>query len=77
MLGNVWQWVEDCWHASYSGAPRDGRAWSGDGDGNEHVARGGSWNYTRRFTRSAERERFDAALRFYDLGFRVARSVPR
>jgi formylglycine-generating enzyme required for sulfatase activity len=56
---------------------RDGRAWTGDGDGNEHVARGGSWNYTRRFTRSAERERLDAALRFYDLGFRVARSVPR
>jgi len=74
MLGNVWQWVEDCWHESYAGAPRDGVAWIGNGDCNERVARGGSWNYTRRFIRNAVRDRFNAALRFYDLGFRVARS---
>jgi len=24
--GNVREWVEDCWHESYAGAPRDGRA---------------------------------------------------
>jgi len=24
--GNVWEWVEDCWHANYSGAPNDGSA---------------------------------------------------
>jgi formylglycine-generating enzyme required for sulfatase activity len=75
MLGNVWQWVEDCWHDSYAGAPQDGRAWSSNGDCSERVARGGSWNYSRRFIRGASRERFDAALRFYDLGFRVARTV--
>jgi formylglycine-generating enzyme required for sulfatase activity len=29
--GNAWQWLEDCWHGSYSGAPADGSAWrSGD-----------------------------------------------
>ena len=28
MLGNVWEWVEDCWHDSYEGAPTDGKAWS-------------------------------------------------
>lgn len=76
MLGNVWQWVEDCWHVSYSGAPRDGSAWTRGGGCNARVARGGGWNYTRRFIRSAGRDRFDASLRFYDLGFRVARSVP-
>ena len=27
MHGNVWEWVQDCWHDSYSGAPADGRAW--------------------------------------------------
>jgi formylglycine-generating enzyme required for sulfatase activity len=75
MLGNVWQWVQDCWHESYAGAPRDGDAWTRSGDCNERVARGGSWNYTRRFIRSAGRDRFDATLRFYDLGFRVARSI--
>jgi formylglycine-generating enzyme required for sulfatase activity len=76
MLGNVWQWVEDCWHDSYAGAPRDGRAWTHAGNCAARVARGGSWNYTRRFTRAAGRDRFDATLRFYDLGFRVARDVP-
>jgi formylglycine-generating enzyme required for sulfatase activity len=26
--GNVWQWVEDCYHDSYDGAPADGSAWT-------------------------------------------------
>jgi formylglycine-generating enzyme required for sulfatase activity len=25
--GNVWQWVEDCYHGDYEGAPQDGSAW--------------------------------------------------
>jgi formylglycine-generating enzyme required for sulfatase activity len=25
--GNVWEWVQDCWHGSYNEAPRDGSAW--------------------------------------------------
>ena len=28
--GNVWEWVEDCWNGSYTGAPGDGSAWVGD-----------------------------------------------
>jgi formylglycine-generating enzyme required for sulfatase activity len=75
MLGNVWQWVEDCWHDSYAGAPRDGSAWTRSATCSARVARGGSWNYTRRFIRGAGRDRFDPALRFYDVGFRVARTA--
>ncbi len=43
--GNVWEWVEDCWHDSYAGAPRDGSAWLGNngGDCSRRVLRGGSW----------------------------------
>ena len=29
MAGNAWEWVEDCWHESYIGAPKDGRPWIG------------------------------------------------
>jgi formylglycine-generating enzyme required for sulfatase activity len=28
MHGNIWTWVEDCYHHSYSGAPTDGSAWT-------------------------------------------------
>jgi len=28
MHGNVLQWVEDCYHDSYQGAPSDGSAWT-------------------------------------------------
>ena len=41
MVGNVWEWTEDCYHDSYDGAPADGSAWTG-GDCSS-VSRGGSW----------------------------------
>ena len=43
VMGNVWEWVEDCWHDSYRGAPSDGRAWTIGGDCDFRVLRGGSW----------------------------------
>jgi len=30
MAGNVWEWVEDCFHPDYGGAPADGPAWLAD-----------------------------------------------
>jgi formylglycine-generating enzyme required for sulfatase activity len=44
MIGNVWEWVADCAHTDYSGAPLDGSAWLDSGGCTSHVARGGSWN---------------------------------
>ena len=43
MHGNVWEWVEDCWHENYAGAPSDGTAWTSVGNCSERVLRGGSW----------------------------------
>lgn len=28
MHNSVYEWVEDCWHNSYEGAPIDGSAWT-------------------------------------------------
>jgi formylglycine-generating enzyme required for sulfatase activity len=42
--GNVYEWVEDCWHANYDGAPGDGSART-EPDCADHVVRGGSWNF--------------------------------
>ena len=47
MHGNVWEWVEDCFHDNYEGAPDDGSAWTADGDCNSRVLRGGSWSTIR------------------------------
>ena len=74
MAGNVWEWVEDCWHDDYGGAPRDGSAWSRGGDCGRRVLRGGSWSNDPRFLRSADRYRYDAENRYSDFGFRVART---
>ena len=41
MLGNVGEWVEDCGHQNYTGAPRDGTAWTSGGDCSTRVIRGG------------------------------------
>jgi len=42
MAGNVWQWVQDCYHDDYNGAPTDGSSWT-SGDCIRRVIRGGSW----------------------------------
>ena len=37
--GNVWEWVADCWHDSYQGAPNDGSVWAGGNCDRPRVAR--------------------------------------
>ena len=75
VLGNVWEWVEDCWHGDYSGAPSDGTAWKRGGNCGRHMARGGSWSNTPRILRSANRNWFTAGSRRDDTGFRVSRTL--
>ena len=72
---NVWEWVEDCWHEGYRGAPSDGRAWTTGGDCGRRVLRGGSWNNYTRSLRSANRYRYESGFRYYSIGFRVAMTL--
>ena len=74
MAGNVWQWVQDCDHGDYDGAPTDGSAWT-SADCGRHVVRGGSWVDRPQLLRSAVRLRFSAAFRISNLGFRIARTL--
>ena len=74
MLGNAWEWTEDCWNAAYQGAPAEGSAWLA-GDCTRRVIRGGSWGNEPRLARSATRERELAGFRRPTLGFRVARTL--
>jgi formylglycine-generating enzyme required for sulfatase activity len=42
MIGNVWEWVEDCWHENYQNAPSNGTAWiAGCADDGLRPVRGG------------------------------------
>ena len=54
MAGNVNQWVQDCYHDDYNGAPIDGSAWTSE-DCSRRVVRGGSWYYSPLSLRSAIR----------------------
>ena len=83
MHGNVWEWVSDCWHATYAS----------EEDKNSpvckyHVLRGGSWASEFRFLpdgvwvgdtvayRSAVRGWETSVKARNSIGFRVARSQP-
>jgi formylglycine-generating enzyme required for sulfatase activity len=70
--GNTWDWVEDCYHDTYDGAPKDGSAWT-TGDCSRHMLRGGSWGSQPRNIRSAARWRLPLDTREPYYGFRVAR----
>ena len=73
--GNVEEWVEDCWHGSYEGAPADGSAWTSGGDCGARVLRGGSWLSEPRFLRSAYRLWYTTDFRYFSVGFRVSRTL--
>ena len=74
MVGNVFQWVQDCYHGNYNGAPTDGSEWTG-GDCSSRVERGGSWGNLPRNLRSAVRFGGSPGFRNNVLGFRVGRTL--
>ena len=74
MSGNVWEWVQDCWNNSYQGPRSDGLAWL-KGDCSRRVLRGGSWNYFPDYLRSASRSYITTGNRYYNVGFRVSRTL--
>ena len=75
MVGNVWEWVEDCVNNNYDGAPTDGSAWIKGGDCKNRIVRGGSWNNTPVNLRAANRVGTSTGFRDNLLGFRVARTL--
>lgn len=74
LAGNVAEWVDDCWHASYRRAPAHGRAWINEGC-RARVVRGGSWASAPHQTRSSWRQQMDADTTNARIGFRVVREI--
>ena len=75
MLGNVWEWVEDCYHDNYEGSPTDGSAWNDNCKQGRRAVRGGGWDSYAIHLRSADRDRISIGTRINDLGFRIARTL--
>ena len=73
MIGNAWEWVEDCWARSYADAPSDGSAREEERC-NFRARRGASWNTTDRpcYTLAC-RASGRPDWRWEIFGFRVAR----
>ena len=77
MLGNVWEWTQDCYVNSYQDTPRDGSAQeSSDNKACPlRVLRGGSWNFDPQDVRSAYRLRYTPDFRDLDIGIRLVRTL--
>jgi formylglycine-generating enzyme required for sulfatase activity len=74
MLGNVSEWVEDCWHENYRRAPANGKAWVNPGC-TQRVVRGSAWLSASEQSRSSFRMPMDANTSNARVGFRVIREL--
>jgi formylglycine-generating enzyme required for sulfatase activity len=71
MHGNVWEWRQDWYDSDFYGRS-PGTDPVGPSSGSTRVLRGGSWNFSAAFCRSAIRHWFAPSLRYDSLGFRLA-----
>jgi formylglycine-generating enzyme required for sulfatase activity len=73
MYGNVWEWVEDCYHGNHNDAPTNGSAWAkGCGKEAKRVLRGGGWHSSAQGVRSAYRADYRPGWLSDSFGFRLA-----
>ena len=74
MVGNVWEWVQDCYHNNDDKVHTDVSSWQefNNGKCTRRVVRGGSWYFTPVYLRSANRLWNYSITRTNDLGYRLA-----
>jgi formylglycine-generating enzyme required for sulfatase activity len=71
MSGNVWEWVEDGYSSKAYAHNRQNH--TSMREGSLRVIRGGSWDYSPRYVRCANRYQDSPGSRIDDLGFRLRR----
>jgi formylglycine-generating enzyme required for sulfatase activity len=74
MYGNVWEWVND-WFGLYAKGERS--VPNGPDSGDDRVLRGGSFDFSARILRSANRGRFRPEFAYWNIGFRCVLSPRR
>ena len=70
MIGNAYEWLEDYWHDSYTGAPDDGSAWLIPTSSNR-LLRGAWWGALDYNCRTTLRNKYDPDTRECFTGFRI------
>ena len=76
LVGNLGEWVEDCWHDDFSGAPSDGSAWTTACSLEARVIRGGNYYFAAETMRAATRSYGEATTMSALYGARCVRDVP-
>jgi formylglycine-generating enzyme required for sulfatase activity len=75
MSGNSWEWTADWYGQSYDTSPTTSDP-EGPAAGASRVFRGGCWDNTPDAARIARRDFNPPGFRCYDLGLRLARTIP-
>ncbi|MDX2144599.1 MAG: formylglycine-generating enzyme family protein [Rhodospirillaceae bacterium] len=74
VIGNIWEWTEDCFIPHYDGAPTDGSVRREEGC-DRLIVRGGGWYSRTWFARAPGRSREEPSYRSSTLGLRVVRDL--
>lgn len=77
MLGNVWEWTQDCYRVTYERTPRDGSAEPAAADCTQWSVRGGGWMTRPSRQRLTFRGRDPNDAHYNYFGLRVARDLSR
>lgn len=77
MIGNVSEWVEDCYNPSHDALSESGSPATLQGTCSRRVVKGGSWGTLAHNLRTAERFPYPATHRDDSIGIRVAKTLLR
>ncbi len=73
--GNVSEWIHDCWHPNYQGAPNDGSSWQSE-NCRAWITRGGSYeSLSGRLGHRNRERRISSTIPYPDVGIRVVREL--
>ena len=76
MHGGAFEWMQDCPHPNYEGAPTDGSSWTTGGSCENRVTRGADFMSRPSVLHSADRTQGEVIRRSNYMGFRVAKTLP-